>query len=274
MLIEPKEKRSVVASPSDGVGIQSIETGMAVLTAVGREARPQPLAAIARSCAITPTKAHRYLLSLQRTGYVEREPASGHYRLGAASLQLGLSAVALVDFARLASELLPTISADIGESIFISIWSENGATIVRWEDAGQPIAVNVRVGSTMPLIRSATGQVFGAFLPAEMTRPFLERELSEKPVSTPVRTLSAAKALFVKVRQTGLGLADGSFQASVAGLSVPVFGERGALAGALTVLGLRGSFSLSDDGHVATSLRKWSALLSARLGALVVDRLV
>ena len=73
--------------------------------------------------------------------------------------------------------MLPAICLDVGEAVFLSVWGEHGPTIVRWEEISRAIAVNVRVGSTMPLLRSATGQVFGAFLPDEVTAPFVRPEL-------------------------------------------------------------------------------------------------
>lgn len=250
-----------------GVGIQSVEIGLAVLAAVARDARPQSLADIARRCGMARTKAHRYLTSLQRAGYVEREPGTGRYRLGAGSVQLGLAAFAHVDFSRIGSELLPRISADLGETVFMTIWGQHGATILRWEDTGQPIAVNVRVGSTMPLLRSATGQVFGAFLSAATTREVLDAELALASSNDPVRTKGDADALFEGVRQRRLGRAAGSFLSSISGVSVPVFGEAGKLAGAITSLGLLGNFPDADDGPVVQALRGWSDRLSARLGA-------
>lgn len=251
-----------------GLGIQSVEIGMTLLTALSQALVPESLANLARSCDMSRTKAHRYLTSLERCGYIEREPGTARYRLGAASVRLGLAALSQLDFTRLGSELLPAICRDAGETVFLSIWGQNGATIVRWEETGQPIAVNVRVGSVMPLIPSATGRVYGAYMPRSQTAPFVARELKVglgKQLG--VRTEADAANLFAEVVAEGLGRAAGSFLPSIDSVAVPVFGESGKLAGVVTALGLKGVFTDSEDSRVVTALRAWSRQLSARLGA-------
>lgn len=275
-LDEVEHSNATLPEPDEAkgsLGIQSVEIGMTVLTALSREPRPLSLAGAARLCGMPRTKAHRYLTSLERAGYVEREPGTGHYRLGANSVQLGLAALAQLDFSRLGSEMLPAICRDVGETVFVTIWGQHGATIVRWEETGQPIAVNVRVGSTMPLLQSATGRVFGAFLAGEAIRPFLKAELAAglgRPLG--ILTEAAAEAMFADVHKAGLGRASGSFLASIGAVAVPVFGEAGKLAGTITSLGLIGTFADTEGGHVVRSLRRWSARLSARLGAPAADR--
>jgi DNA-binding IclR family transcriptional regulator len=251
-----------------GLGIQSVEIGMSILSALAQESAPRSLASLSRSCAMSRTKVHRYLNSLERTGYVEREPGTGHYRLGGNSVQLGLAALAEIDFPRIGSEMLPAICLDVGEAVFLSVWGEHGATIVRWEEIGRPITVNVRVGSTMPLLRSATGQVFGAFLPDAVTAPFVRSELhAGLSAAFGVRTEADAATFLAKAREAGLGRAVGSLLPSIGAVAVPVFNDSSKLAGTLTSLGLMGIFDTSPQGHVVTTLKHWSRRLSLRLGA-------
>ncbi|KRB90059.1 MULTISPECIES: IclR family transcriptional regulator [unclassified Sphingomonas] len=251
-----------------GLGIQSVEIGMALLTTLAGALLPQSPAGLARACSMSRTKAHRYLTSLERCGYVEREPGSGRYRLGGASVRLGLAALAQLDFTRLGSESLPAVCRDAGETVFLSVWGQHGPTIVRWEETGQPIAVNVRVGSVMPLLQSATGQVYGAFLPRSVTDPLLAEELGRGlGRSLGIECGEDATRLFARVADARLGRVAGAFLPGIHSISVPVFDQAGKLAGAITALGLAGAFAEADDGRVVTMLRLWARRLSDRLGA-------
>lgn len=251
-----------------GLGIQSVEIGLTLLTTLSEARLPQSPAALARACGMSRTKAHRYLTSLERCDYVEREPGTGRYRLGGTSVRLGLAALAQLDVTRIGSELLPAICQDVGETVFLSVWGQHGPTIVRWEDTGQPIAVNVRVGSVMPLLRSATGQLYGAFLPAAVTAPMLTAEIAGGFGQTiGISSADDAAALFGRVAEDRLGRADGSFLPGIGSVAVPVFDQAGKLAGAITALGLKGSFDDAGDGRVVERLRHWSQRLSARFGA-------
>lgn len=256
------------SGPAAAPGIQSVEIGMEVLAALSRFVVPQSLSDLARTCGMSRTKAYRYLASLARTGFVEREPGSGHYRLGGRAVQVGLAALANVDFVRIGSEWMPEICADLQEAVFLTVWGQQGATIVRWEEAGRPIAVNVRVGSIMPLIPSATGQVFGAYLPTAATRPFLLEELKRgEGESLGVRNLTDAAKLFAEVRRRQYGQAMGAVLPSIEAFARPVFGHSGKLVGTITTLGLKGQFKNSPTGTTATALAGWANRLSQRLGA-------
>jgi len=253
-----------------GLGIQSVEIGMDVLAALAGEGGPRSLSHIGRLCDMSRTKAHRYLTSLERSGFVEREPGTGHYRLGAKSVEVGLAALAGLDFPRFGSELLPEICRDVGESVFVSVWGDRGATIVRWEDSGSPVTVNVRVGSTMPLVQSATGQIFGAYLPEDITAPFVADELKRGLGNAGnIRTVRDAQALFARVRRSGMSLIQGSMLPSIAAVCAPVFDNSGKLVGGLTSLGLMGNFDPNPEGRTVRTVLDWAHRLSARLGARV-----
>lgn len=249
-------------------GVQSVEIGMAVLATLARQPVSPSLAELARACGMTATKTFRYLNSLERARYVERDRATACYRLGANSLQLGLAALAETDFVRVGSQRLPSLCRDLGETVFLSTWSRRGALIVRWEEADRAINVSFRTGSTLPLLRSATGRVYGAHLPASSVAEALESELAAgEGRAVGVGDAAGAHALFAGVRKAGMASVDGLMLPGVGAIASPVFDWGGKLAGAITTLGLLGAFDVQQDGSAARTLRSWAARLSHRLGA-------
>src|SRR4051812_11003640 len=95
-------------------GVQSLETGLRVLSAF-MELDPLPmLKEIAEKSGMPPAKAHRYLASFCRSGYVERDPQSGRYRLGSLALRLGLRAMNGLDILRVAGPLIGQARDDLG----------------------------------------------------------------------------------------------------------------------------------------------------------------
>lgn len=248
-------------------GIQSIEIGMAILSTLARMKGVQSLSAISREASMSRTKVYKYLVSFERTGFVEREQGSGHYRLGRSSVQLGIAALGQVDFVKIASAALPRLCKAVRQTVFVSIWGEHGATIIRWEEAGLTVGLNVRMGSTIPLLTSATGQLFGAYLPWESVAEFVEREISaDIGISLGITDSEHAKRLFKKVRKKGFGLVAGTYLEGVAAISFPVFAPEGKLAGTVTALGLRGHIDVDVDGPIGKELRSTASVLTERLG--------
>lgn len=248
-------------------GVQSVEIGLHILDVLSGMGTAQGLSPLARACGLQRAKAHRYLVSLERAGFVEREPVTGRYLLGRKALQVGLSALAAVDIVRFGAEALPALVERIGEAAFLAVWAERGPTILRWEESGRPVTVNVRVGSTMPLLTSATGRVHAAFLPRAMTSAMIADELaSPQARRSGLGDAAAVERMLAETRETGLGRVVGEMLNGVEALCAPVFGHDGRLAGSFTALGTSGAFDSSRDGPVAAGLKAAAAALSARLG--------
>jgi DNA-binding IclR family transcriptional regulator len=250
-------------------GVQSLETGLAILAAF-IDLEPVPmLKTLAERAGMPPAKVHRYLVSFCRMGFVERDPDSGRYRLGQQALRLGLAAANGVDAVRVARPLLGEIRDRLGQTVALAVWGSTGATVVLLEHMNGPVTVSVRVGSILPLLASSTGRTFGAWLPRAMTRIVLEAEIdaaARRPSpGTPV-TMEQAETLFRDVRKRGLARVTGNLNPGVNALSAPVFDHTGQIAAVLSALGPARTFSNDWNGPIATRLRESAAALSRALG--------
>jgi DNA-binding IclR family transcriptional regulator len=248
-------------------GIQSVEIGLRIAKVLAEYGGALQLKDLAGRAGLSASKTHRYLVSLGRVGLVQQ--VDGSYDLGRMALDFGLSALARIDAVRVASQSLASVRDQIGETTFLSIWGHNGPTIVRWEEGSQPVTVNVRVGSLMPLLTSATGRLFAAFLPPERTDAVLRGEvqnLRKRGSAVSRRVLNEFRRLQARIRSTGISPADGSQLANVSALSAPIFDVDGQIVAAITSLGPRGDFDCSFNGKPARVLLAATRELSAALG--------
>lgn len=246
-------------------GIQSIEVGGRLLTALASSPRPMILRDLASAADMPAPQAHRYLVSFGRLGLVERIAESGHYDLGPFALQLGLAALARLDPVVLAAPALAALRDETGQTVALAVWANEGPTIVRWLGADTPVAATLRVGSVMPLTRSATGGVFLAFLPRSRTEPFVKRELRENGHHGIGPTLeSELDSVVQRTRRRGVARTS-DFIPGIAGISAPVFDHTGDIALALTVLGYSKPFEARIESLIEALCRA-AAQLSARLG--------
>ncbi len=113
---------------------------------------------------MTPAKAHRYLMSFQRLGLASQDPVSGRYELGGFALQMGLAL----------AELRDRLNVTVG----IAVWDNQGPTVVHWMESSYPAKASFKLGDVMPLLGSATGLLFAAYLPRSKMQPMLDREFS------------------------------------------------------------------------------------------------
>ena len=92
--------------------VQSIEVGGRLLLALGAHAGPMSLKDLAAEAGLPPARAHPYLVSFGKLRLIEQDPASGHYALGPAALQVGLTALHQLDPIR-AADPVAVPSTDI-----------------------------------------------------------------------------------------------------------------------------------------------------------------
>jgi DNA-binding IclR family transcriptional regulator len=227
-----------------------------VLLAVAEGPGSRALKDISATAGLAPSSAHRHLITLVRTGMVEQSSATGRYDLGTRVMELGLKALSRRDPIRIAGESLEELRDQLGLSVFLAIWANHGPTIVRWEEGTQAVTVNVRVGSVLPLMRSATGRVFLCWLPSALTAPVLE---SEKANARDIERLRQA------TRASGLGSVEGDLLPGVASLSAPVFDHRSQIVAAISTLGAQGGFDSKTSGTIGKKLKKAADELSRRL---------
>ena len=246
-------------------GVQSIEVGGRALLALAHASAPMMLRDIASKAQMPAAKAHRYLVSLTRMGLVEQRSENGLYDLGPFALQLGLGALARLEPVTLAAPFLSRLREDIGQTVALAVWGNQGATIVRWLGADTPVAASLRVGSVMPITRSATGNAFLAFLPEQTTARWVRSELAEhvRKGLTPATT-DEVERLTAKTRRLGYARTN-EFIPGISGMAAPVFDHTGAMVLALVALGYSRPFDDQFATISAAVLREAQAL-SQRLG--------
>jgi DNA-binding IclR family transcriptional regulator len=250
-------------------GIETIETGMGLLMVLAEFNSPQMLKTIAAAAGMPPSKAHRYLVSFIRTGFVDRDPETGRYRLGPASMQLGLSALGNTDAIHLATQAIVELRDKLDETTALAVWGSHGPTIVRIEEASRAVTINARPGTVLPLLSSSSGQVFAAFLPESITAPIMRNEIRANQKRGDTRLACShedAMSLINDVRRRGLGRVTGEMMPGVHALAAPVFDHRGHAVAVIAAMGPSEMFDSRWNGETAKLIRGIAERVSTRLG--------
>lgn len=255
-------------TPDDVQGIQSIELGGSVLRAlITANGDTLPLRDVAQLAGMSASKARRYLLSFSRIGLVSQEAATGYYALGPLAIRLGLAAIAAISVDRIAPPVMRDLRRRIHETIVLTIWSENGPTVLRVEDSQRAVMLDARIGSTLPMISSATGRIFAAYYDPAATGPRIADELSLTAKGAALKQARHDYEMGLDdVRRRGIARSEGALISGVSTLAAPVFDHAGSLVAGLGVLGHRGILDVSWDGTPCAELKRSAAALSELCG--------
>jgi DNA-binding IclR family transcriptional regulator len=249
-------------------GIQSIEVGGQVLVALTAAGGPLALRDLARASNMDASKAHRYLVSFGKLGLVKQDATSGCYELGPFAAQLGLAALQRLDPLREATRAAETLVARIGHTVAIAAHGPLGPTVVRIEESVHALHVNMRTGTVMSLLNTATGLVFAAYLPQAEIAQMLKQEAIRLYGERAVRGASgrAQETALREVRRHGIARAVGKPIPGINALSAPVFDFNGRPVLAITSLGPSGTFDASWTGELAKAIKDCAHDVSRRLG--------
>ena len=249
-------------------GIQSVEVAAIILGALAKVAQPLALKDLARLSEMAPGKVHRYLVSLTRVGLVVQDSSDGHYGIGPAAIALGLAGLRSVDVVRSSSEFLPQLRDETNETALLAVWSQSGPVVIRLEESSRPAFMNVRVGSILPIFRTATGRIFAAFLPAAETEQIMEQErkILRRLAGTSGHGADQIEKVLGSTRRHGIAAVAGDLVPGVTALSAPVFDHRGRIAAAIGILGRSEDLAAKTSGHPADFLKGVALQISDRLG--------
>ena len=254
-------------------GIQSIEVGGQILVVLADSGGPMTLKQLAVQAKMTPAKAHPYLVSFGKIGLVAQDPVSGRYGLGALALRMGLAGLRQLNPVRLAMAAAVELEQKIHHTVALSVWGNAGPTVIHLEESSHPIHMNLRPRTVMSLT-TATGKIFGAYMPARKMERFVEESMHPHAIPHVIGALRNWKDMqrdLQEVREHGLARVIGQPIAGVSAFAAPVFDHNGHLSIVLTIVGPTGGFDPDWTCANAQALRDCANRISTQMGFATVD---
>ena len=227
-------------------GVQSVEVGLELFRVLATAGGPIGLSDLARQAGMHRAKAHRYLASLARAGWVAQDADSGQYGLGPAIRDLAVSWLSRQDPLQWAVAEARDLAQALGETCFVAVWGNGGATAIRVCQPPRSVSISVSEGAVFDPQSSATGRVFAAW--REAGAPALP------------------KAMRARIRDEGMACVEGDHVAGINGVSAPVLDAQDRIVMALTLVGPASSLAARVDTAQALSLRAAVQRLSKGLG--------
>ncbi|MEU7645580.1 IclR family transcriptional regulator [Streptomyces huasconensis] len=215
--------------------IQSLERAAAMLRLLAGGERRLGLSEIASALDLAKGTAHGILRTLQAEGFVEQDPASGRYQLGAELLRLGNSYLDVHELRARALVWTDDLARSSGESVHLGVLHQQGVLIVhhvfRPDDSRQVL----EVGAMQPLHSTALGKVLSAYDPVAHNEAVeVEREaFTARTVTDPdgfegILDLTRARGYAADVEETWEGIAS---------VAAPIHDRRRMPVGAVGVTG-------------------------------------
>ncbi|MGW0808780.1 IclR family transcriptional regulator [Nonomuraea sp. NPDC002799] len=225
-----------------GETIQSVERAAAILRLLASGPRQLGVAELARALSLPKGTLHGILRTLVHVGFVEQDPATGKYRLGATLLHLGSSYLDVNELRTRAINWADALAGRSRESAWIGTPHEGRVLVIHHVFRPDDSMQTLQVGTYLPTHASALGKVLLAHDPFdEAPAPPLESHTK--------RTITGPAALAAEldlVRTRGWAAEMEELTEGEVAIAAPIKDQRGIVVGAI---GIRGAVErLTSDG--------------------------
>ncbi len=201
--------------------VRAVERAVQVLSAFNSQHAEQGISEIAQTTGLPKATAHRIIMTLYNSGFLERTADGERYRLGLRMVGLGLGALRRLDVRRAAQPYMQRLVDEFKEICTLGVFERGQVLYVEVVHSNHSLTIAARVGRHLPAHCTASGKVLLAYLPSEVVEPILRGPLeahTEKTITSPDRLREELKI----VRQRGYAVADEELEVGVWAISAPI----------------------------------------------------
>jgi IclR family transcriptional regulator, pca regulon regulatory protein len=237
----PSQQRRPVARASrpadakdrrDADSLQSLERGLAALSAFGPGRTALSLSDVARLTGMTRASARRILLTFQSLGYLRSD--GRYFSPTPKVLDLGWAYVSSLRVESVARPLMQRLVDELHESVSLMALDAPDVVYVSRVHTPRVLMVPGGIGARLPAAATSAGRVLLADLRPRELDQFLRRKPLAAHTHRTVVDETLFRSLLASVKRRGWALADEELELGLRAIAAPVHDETGRVAAALS----------------------------------------
>ncbi len=252
----------------DRYTIRSVDRAIDIIECVAAQNGMLTVDQIVFATGLPKTTAFRVLATLAARRLIERDERTQTYRLGMLALVIGARAMGDLDLRRSARPHLEQLVAETGETVHLSILSDDKALCIDKLDASRSMRMASFVGFLDPLHCSGVGKALLAFQDEPTRRHLLGRMQFEPHTPHTITDRVDLMAHINKIRERGYAIDDEEIEEGLRCVAVPVRDHSGAVVAAVSISGPTTRVSEAVVEPLARAVERCALSISRELGAL------
>jgi IclR family pca regulon transcriptional regulator len=245
---ESRDPARPSSSTSEGAGrdpafVQSLERGLAVVRALSAP-DPQTLSDVARATGLSRAAARRFLLTLERLGYVRLE--HGRFALTPQVLELGFAYLSSLTLPEVAHPHLARLVERVHESSSVSVLDGSDVVYVARVPTRRIMTVAINVGTRFPAHATSMGRVLLAGLAPAARAAVLDGVALRAITPATITDRGALERELEDVAAQGYALVDEELEVGLRSVAAPVRDPGGTVVAAVN-LSVHASTATPDE---------------------------
>lgn len=222
--------------PRKTEGARTVGRVLRALELLASQNEPSRLMEMARGLDIPTSSAHALLQQLIRYDYARPVGQERRYVAGPGLVLLGSRVRAGLKIVNVARPVLEELAATTGENVYLGIRQARGIAYADSVEAESGLMTRFPLGSIRPLHATSPGKVFLAFhVPAGQMDGFLGPDPLPAFTRYTITDRVKLRQQLEQIRARGYALNEQEVVEGACGISAPIFGADGTLAGSITI---------------------------------------
>jgi IclR family pca regulon transcriptional regulator len=217
---------------SDGY-VQAFARGLSVIHSFGPNSPAQTLSQVAEATGLDRAGARRFLLTLERLGYVRREGRSFH--LTPRILELGYSYLSTLPLRSIAEPVVRELVQEVNESSSVSVLDGSDIVYVVRVPVKKIMTITLSIGSRIPAYCTAMGRILlGALPQKQMVQILKSSDISRLTRYTITSRQEIMKAIMADHRK-GWSMCNQELEEGICSIAVPLLDMEGHIGAAMNI---------------------------------------
>ena len=257
--------RQQEASTRDTHIIQSLDKGLFVLELIEQVGHPIGLSELKQKLGWDKATVHRILATLERRGYILRNPSTKGYSLGLKLYGLYDSLVRNFDIHEATRPLLVEVARETGESTHLAVAVGKEIVFIDQIPSSEVLSVNTQIGARQPLYCTALGRaVLARVPPAELTA-YIPQPMAKYTAHTITRIADLRAALQI-AREKEFAVDNEEFVDGIKCVAAPIVNDKGQPVAAIGISGPANRITVQNAERFGRFIRDAAAQISRRAG--------
>ena len=227
--------------------LRSLERALNILSFFAEKKTGLTLTEVSQKLEVNMSTTFRILSTLEKHGFIQKNEHGHKYFLGISVAKLCSEFMTAYPFKDIALPFMEQLQKEYHETVALyaikSVKHNERVCIARVE-SDYSLRRVVNVGDSMPLTRSAAGNVLMAYLPEKDQRHLLSLE--------PLLSMED----LANIKQSGYAISDSSREIGIAGIAAPIFDASDHVAASLAITGPNTRLIFPHNDKIVTSIKE------------------
>lgn len=256
----------MTSNPKERYSINSIIRASNILKCLSGVKTHFKISELARHLGFDRSTTYRILLSLERTGFVEKDEKAGTYSLGLAAFEIGNAYLRQMDLIRVSKPIMADLAQKVQETVHLAVLSDTEIVYVDKVDSPRSLGVMSKIGQRAPVYCTALGKTLLAFQPEDE-----QSRIIHKIRLTPLtpRTITSKQKMMEElggIRKQGYALDRREIEEDVECIGAPIRNHIGDIIAAISISGPRKKIHTPDEKRFVSLVTETAALISSKMG--------